>query len=524
MDLNDKTPLLGSGTAPDESPNSPTYSHALSLSPKIHILWAIFVPFALLCNIALFLTSNLSVGASVYVALSLGTPPGTPTQQLPSLFSFTLANSVKDMWDAGVYPLSILIACFSGIWPYVKLILMLLCWWLPVRLLPVRRRERVLIALDALGKWSLVDSYVLVLMVVAFRLKMPFEFFTVNIFVQSNVGFYTFLIATIMSLILTHFTLALHRKAEEPEYPEFADRIEPAESVGQHVFGLGWDVFCKCSVLGSGIIVATLIISAIMLGAGASVDTFAFEFGGLVGGILKFLHDSTVRTYSIISLAMSLPESTFYDPTQLGIHAIQACFITWTFAMPLAHITAMLVLWLVPMKPRFQQHFFHMTEIFNAWSALEVFVASILAALLELEQFAVFIVGHKCDTIDEIYGKLFHLDNPSCFEVKASLQWGCGILFTAAVLYFIVSTFAMRLTHKAIRERLENAYLLHADLTDIGNLQDDKRIEIERRLDNERKPSHWNNCWRTTTINCSLSLAPLHILTIQPPPSKEVPV
>jgi hypothetical protein len=35
------------------------------------------------------------------------------------------------MWDAGVYPLSVLIAVLSGAWPYLKLLLIGACWVCP---------------------------------------------------------------------------------------------------------------------------------------------------------------------------------------------------------------------------------------------------------------------------------------------------------------------------------------------------------------------------------------------------------
>jgi uncharacterized paraquat-inducible protein A len=46
---------------------------------------------------------------------------------------------------------------------------MLAAWTLPSRYLSPVRRERLLIWLDMLGKWSLLDSYVLVMMMVAFN-------------------------------------------------------------------------------------------------------------------------------------------------------------------------------------------------------------------------------------------------------------------------------------------------------------------------------------------------------------------
>ncbi len=46
----------------------------------------------------------------------------------------SLKGTVDDMWNAGVYPLAILIAFFSAAWPYVKLAVMLAAWVLPNRL------------------------------------------------------------------------------------------------------------------------------------------------------------------------------------------------------------------------------------------------------------------------------------------------------------------------------------------------------------------------------------------------------
>lgn len=52
---------------------------------------------------------------------------------------------------------------FSGIWPYVKLLLMLFCWCVKETVLSEKTRSALLTFLDVAGKWSLVDSYVLVI-------------------------------------------------------------------------------------------------------------------------------------------------------------------------------------------------------------------------------------------------------------------------------------------------------------------------------------------------------------------------
>ena len=48
---------------------------------------------------------------------------------LGNLFKFSLTSSVKDMWQAHVYVLAVLVALCSGVWPYTKIILLGVCWF-----------------------------------------------------------------------------------------------------------------------------------------------------------------------------------------------------------------------------------------------------------------------------------------------------------------------------------------------------------------------------------------------------------
>ena len=68
------------------------------------------------------------------------------------------------------------IICFlSGIWTYLKLLLMALCYWLPPRQLPVSWRGVALRVLDATGKWCLADTQMLTILMVAmhFDIQLP---------------------------------------------------------------------------------------------------------------------------------------------------------------------------------------------------------------------------------------------------------------------------------------------------------------------------------------------------------------
>ena len=96
---------------------------------------------------------------------------------------------------------------------------MLFGWLAPPWVLPIRKRETLMIWLDALGKWSLIDAFVLIMMMVSFNLNLNLweeDVVIVRIFVEANWGFYGFLLATMVSIILSHIILGCHRYAEEP--------------------------------------------------------------------------------------------------------------------------------------------------------------------------------------------------------------------------------------------------------------------------------------------------------------------
>jgi hypothetical protein len=120
---------------------------------------------------------------------------------------------------AGVYALSILIALFSGVWPYAKLLLLILCWCVPAKILSLRRRGHILILLDALGKWSLIDTFVLMMMMVAFHFSLappvtpytPAGSISFDAYVEPHFGFYSFVVATMISLVTTHFVIKVHQ-------------------------------------------------------------------------------------------------------------------------------------------------------------------------------------------------------------------------------------------------------------------------------------------------------------------------
>jgi hypothetical protein len=407
--------------------------------------------------IILFVTTNASVWASVIVKIIF---EGNEIE-LPPVFSFTLKSTVHDMWKAKVYPLALIIAVFSGAWPYAKVLLMMFCWVCPVWVLPPRQRETLMICLDALGKWSVIDAYVLIMMMVAFNLDLNLfeqDAVVVRVLVAPDFGFYGFMFATVTSLLMSHVVLGLHRKCEQPFQARWSDD--------------GREALCTCvyddkqqkqaySSANAVAVLALLAGTAALVTAGATINSFDFEFQGLIGAILNSRATSNTQEFSVFSLANTVPKIA-ENPHSLGIILIQYSFLFFTLYAPLLSIAALAVLWTTPMTVYGQKVTLMAAEIFYAWSALDVFVVSIIAALLEIKQFAAFVIGDKCAFLVPIIESMPELmvyvkDNPSCFDVSTHLQEGCWTLFASCIVAHISSQIVLRAARRAIEGRMSTA-------------------------------------------------------------------
>jgi hypothetical protein len=125
------------------------WSTALMFHPDISPWMRYGVPVIQLFLLILFLVANLQPGASVDLYLKIANDPIV----IPDLFLFTLAGTISDMLNAGVYFLAIVIILFSGCYPYCKVMTQLICWILPTSKLSAKKRESILLFVGAIGKW-----------------------------------------------------------------------------------------------------------------------------------------------------------------------------------------------------------------------------------------------------------------------------------------------------------------------------------------------------------------------------------
>jgi Paraquat-inducible protein A len=486
--------MNGNAMEVDEKSDIETNGETLFQSTVLSSFSRHTVPIFIIATIILLMSSNISSGATVDMYLDLG----ERSLALPALFTFSLLNTARDMWEARIYPLFFLVVILSGCWPYTKLLLMLGSWLTPPNYLRPSTRGRILLAMDSLGKFALVDTYLFVLMMVAFRYHLDLsDSISMDIFVSPETGFYTFLAATCFSLLIGHFLVHSHRLSELRHLkPRRIPRIR--ESVLGHNFKVcdsnsdGGDAQqVQLSRGFRAVLVMAAILATVLLSVGITTKCFKFVIGGIAGDLLG---DDRTTFYSLLSLGGSM-RSSVKDPS-IAVLLLEITYFFYAVAMPFACLGILLMLALVPMTLKTQQFLLVCAEIANAWSAVEVFVISIIASLLEISEFASFIVGHRCDLIKKIIQDYFSsaltdLTDATCFTVRASVEPSALVLVLGALINSWLVSVLLRLIHCSTDERIQ----MEMESSLLPPVDDALRSDASARPVTIVSILSWN-CWR----------------------------
>jgi len=109
----------------------------------------------------------------------------------------SLISGIAQLWQEGYWGLSILIALFSLLLPVLKLLVIILFWNSHQR---GQYRDYWMKHMAWLGKWSMLDVFVVALLVVSIKLRGLAE-------VEVHAGLYAFTLAALLTMILGHFAL-----------------------------------------------------------------------------------------------------------------------------------------------------------------------------------------------------------------------------------------------------------------------------------------------------------------------------
>jgi len=491
---------------------------SLVRSKEVPLCLRLFIPVVILGNIALFLSGHLSLGGTVNIS---GTFAGQDFD-VQGFFEFSMAKSTVEMWNAGAAVLAILIVIFSGVWPYTKLLFTLFIWFAPPSWLPSNRRGKLLHWLDVLGKWSMVDVFVLLMTLASFRLSvaspnhlnfLPEGLYSINMLVVPLWGLYANMLAQFVAQILSHLIIHYHRKtsmaaalSQEIDLGLTPSNSDTApEKLWAHSFKLDYEASNKRAVVRSSahwVLSAALLTFVIFVICGCALPSFGIEVLGLVGLLVESGNrfEQAQAFYSVFDLAaMIMDQARYLDTTSdlVGLGTLASLLVVTVFLVPLAQAASLLAQWFAPMTMKQRMWNTVQIEILGAWQYMEVYVLSVIIAAWQLGGVSEYMINAYCDPMRSSFTSLSYYgilseDDAQCFRVDASVQSASWILVAASLILSILNHFIMGASsQKSQEDNVPAEKRLHTDRW-VWNKQSSVTNEDESLSNDEEEGYDWS--------------------------------
>lgn len=120
--------------------------------------------------------------------------------------TYSILNGVVALWQEKHYLLSAVLFFFSMVFPVAKLIALGVIWFAPTG---KNTRVTILKWLLVLGKWSMLDVFVVAVLIVITQLKGAID-------AEARIGIYLFAAAIVGSMIVAHLIEHIAKKTDGP--------------------------------------------------------------------------------------------------------------------------------------------------------------------------------------------------------------------------------------------------------------------------------------------------------------------
>ncbi|KAL7427819.1 hypothetical protein ACHAXH_001174 [Discostella pseudostelligera] len=453
---------------------------SLVRSKEVPLFFQVFVPVVILGNVALFVSGHLSIAGTVNIS---GSFAGEPFN-VDGFYEFSLVKSLIEMWIAGARSLAVIIAIFSGVWPYTKQLMVLFIWFVPTKWVSSKRRSSMLYWLDVLGKWSMVDVFVFIMTLASFGISiqspdnmsfLPSSLYSINMLVVPLWGIYAYVLAILISQLTSHAIIHYQNKsvsaavaAQEAELNLSPNTSDTTEELRSHQFKLDYEASDKRVVVKrsidwvlSGIVLALTILVI----CGCAFSSFSIEVFGLVGLAVESGNQfkEAKVSYSIFSLANMIMDQARYLNTAsnlVGLGILAAVVVITVFLVPLAQVASLMAHWFVPM-----------TKKQSSWNIglNEVYVISIIITAWQLGGISGLMVNVYCGALKGTFSSLAYYgilkaEDAQCFRVDAIVDGASWVLVAASILLCMLNHFVVGASmQKTLDDDVPPEQRLHTD-------------------------------------------------------------
>eukprot|EP00727_Mastigamoeba_balamuthi_P001560 m51a1_g11400 hypothetical protein (1465) ;mRNA; r:20353-28244 len=413
------------------SEDDPARRPCLMVDARIPKAARLLVPIVLFVDGALYFSSNTGTGYLAFVQLfwrSRGAE-GHVVETEP-LLEIKILDIIKNFWDTRAYPVSFFIAFVSGGWPYLKLVITLACWSLP--LVSPRWRGRLLTTLHIAGKWSMLEPFFMTIVIVAMStivIPMPAADpadterpFKVAFKMLPAYGLATYLWASMVQLVLIHVVLYYHTRLRKLDNPA-DDPFETFPVIRDWLGGISpwaaWPV--------RGVLFVLSVVTVVLLVAGTATDGVSFHVKGAAGKLMdNVFNASTTSGYSQFGFAMAIPGAT-PSPNAFAVRLLAVLFVCMALLVPCVYMVAVVVVLCVPLRTRAHWWVMAAGDVLYAWSCVDVYSICVIGAALMLPQIVSSMVAWHCRHIDLLLGRFFDGDldgQNTCLAIETQLRFG----------------------------------------------------------------------------------------------------
>jgi len=341
----------------------------------------------------------------------------SPDIEMFTVFEVTFGNAISEAFNGGAYAIGVLILVASGIWPYLKNVLMLFTWFAP---LSGVQRDKLLLWLSRLGRFSLVDVFVVIIIVVG--LRMDKELSGSNELVvrsQTKFAIFCFAMAAILALLQGEYIRYLNRKAYRMKAQGKKTAVPaPLSSFMRRLL----QVTCAF----------TTTASLVLLAGFFAAPAIRFD----LTGVATSFSGPNFFEYNGFQIGSSL-----VDECQLGKPSEKVMFAFFIVTMvicPLISLFGYMVLALAPshVMLEFRKSVRFLNFVAN-FSCLDVFLLSAFVMIVQFEPLVDGSIGLRADSI-------CGSSSEDCIVFKGKLLIGTGLLTGAVVAFWLTQHLALR--------------------------------------------------------------------------------
>lgn len=257
---------------------------------------------------------------------------------LKAPYTFTLPHSVLLMWDHHFFVIALLIFSFSIVFPFLKLIALFYIWFVSRN---ASKRERLIAIVGPLGKWSMLDIFVTIILMVL----------TNDRFIITSslkIGVYFFLIAIFLSMTCA---LIMERWMFAQGVKSRADKNVFIQRMGHVSYARRIAVF----------MLLMLSLTALVLAINIPfIRTHDFFFAN--------------SEYSVLTAV----------PALWGASKVLTFFAVFTLILcPLLHIVGLMIMWVGSLKSEFSYRIERCLHVISTFNMLDVFCLALFIFITE---------------------------------------------------------------------------------------------------------------------------------------------